>query len=163
DGRGPLEGAIDGPEKSFDLCSDVVPHAATRTCLRNAKAKLSSSMFMRKPQRRARAGDFSCATVRANEPRPPEKKGRKAVRRRSPPEPLLLRITMATWSRLQQGRQDVCLRMGKVRSVDGRYTVTLGNGQTGRFHGFQLAVRGGEAHPARARECADAPADPVNP
>ena len=70
---------------------------------------------------------------------------------------------MATWSRLQQGRQDVCLRMGEVRAIDGRYTVTLGNGQTSRFHGFQLAVRSGEAHAARARECADAPADPVNP
>src|SRR5439155_13903474 len=97
DGRGPLEGAIDGPEKSFDLCADVVPHAAARTCLWKAVAKLSSSMFIRKPQRRARAGDFACAAARANEPRPAEKKGRKAVlrwsrrprargaRRRSPP------------------------------------------------------------------------------
>jgi len=53
--------------------------------------------------------------------------------------------------------------MGEVRAVDGRYTVALGNGQTSRLHGFQFAVRGGEAHAARARECADAPADPVDP
>jgi hypothetical protein len=53
--------------------------------------------------------------------------------------------------------------MGEVRAIDGRYTVALGNGQTCRFHGFQFAVRGGEAHPARARECADAPAGPVGP
>ena len=34
--------------------------------MRKAVAKLSSSMFIRKPQRRARAGDFSCAAARAN-------------------------------------------------------------------------------------------------
>src|SRR6266568_5740191 len=83
DGRTPLEGEIDGPQESFDLSSDVVPHAATGTCFRKAVAKLSSSMFMRKPQRRARAGDLSCAAARANDPRPAEKNGRNAVRRRS--------------------------------------------------------------------------------
>jgi hypothetical protein len=45
--------------------------------------------------------------------------------------------------------------MGDVRAIDGRYSVALGEGQTGRFHGFQLAMRGGEADATRASECAD--------
>jgi len=53
--------------------------------------------------------------------------------------------------------------MGEVCAIDGRYAIALGNGQTSRLHGFQLAVRGGKAHAARARECAYAPAGPVDP
>ena len=56
DRRGaPFEGLVHRPEEAFDLGPDVVPHAAAGTCLRNAEAKLSSSMSMRKPQRRASA------------------------------------------------------------------------------------------------------------
>jgi hypothetical protein len=53
--------------------------------------------------------------------------------------------------------------MGEVRAVNGRYTIPLADGQASGFHGFQLAVRGGEADAARARECADTPAGPVGP
>jgi hypothetical protein len=65
--------------------------------------------------------------------------------------------------RRQQGRQDVCLWMGEVGAVNGRYAVALGDGQARSFHGFQLAVRRGEAHAGRACECADTPAGPVGP
>jgi hypothetical protein len=51
---------------------------------------------------------------------------RSAQGRQAPPEPLLLRIATGTWSRFQQGRQDIGLWMGEIRAIDGRYTVTLG-------------------------------------
>jgi hypothetical protein len=80
-----------------------------------------------------------------------------------PAEPLLFQFAARSWSRLQQGPEYGSLWMSEVRAIDGCYTIALGNGQTGRFHAFQFAMRGGEAYLARARECADAPAGPVGP
>ena len=104
--------------------------------------------------------DLFCGQVAAARGRPPQGS---AEGRQLTPEPLFLRIAMGWSRRRQQGSQGVCLGMGKVRAVDSRDTVALGDGQAGGLHRFQLAVRRSEAHSARARERADTPAGPVGP